>query len=43
MGVLIEHDRLPDEAYEEVLRRTAHRGRGLPGAAEDLLTANVCR
>ena len=42
IGVLIEQGHLPDQAHDELLRRAAHHGRGLPGAADDLLTATAC-
>ena len=43
IGVLIGHGHLPGEAHDELLRRAAHHGRGLPGVAEDLLTASARR
>jgi hypothetical protein len=41
VGVLIGQGYFPDEAHDELLRRAAHHGCGVPGAAQDLLTANV--
>jgi hypothetical protein len=38
IGVLIARGYLPAEAHDELLRRAASNGRGLPGAAEDLFT-----
>ena len=38
IGVLIAHGHFPGEARDELRRRAAHHGRGLPGVAEDLLT-----
>jgi len=43
IGVLIERGHLPGEAHEELLRRAADHGRGLAGAAADLLTEADCR
>ena len=43
IGVLIGLGHLPGEAHDELLRRATLYGRGLPGVAEDLLTANACR
>ena len=42
IGLLIGQGRLPEEAHEELLRCAAHHGRGLSGAAEDLLTGAAC-
>jgi len=43
IGVLIGLGHLPGEAHDELLRRATHHGRGLPGVAEDLLTASARR
>jgi hypothetical protein len=43
IGVLIGYGHLPGEAHDELLRRAAHHGGGLPGVAEDLLTSNARR
>ena len=42
IGVLIARGHLPEEAHDELLARAADHARGLPGAAEDLLTATAC-
>jgi hypothetical protein len=43
IGVLIGHGHLPGEAHDELRRRAADHGRGLPEVAEDLLTSNARR
>ena len=41
IGVLIARGYPPEEAHDELLRRAADHGRGLSGAAEDLLTESA--
>jgi hypothetical protein len=41
IGVLIARGHPPEEAHDELLTRAADHGRGLSGAAEDLLTESA--